>query len=294
MLSIMAAIALLQRSPSASIDSLVPAGRMPARIAGGFKFLEGPAWTRDAHLIFSDILGDTIYILRNGRPAPLIKPSHRAIGNTIDPQGRIVSCHQESRSVTRRDTDGSDTVLADRYDGKRLNSPDDVVVRSDGTVYFTDPSFGLRPQDRELPFDGIYMVRAGQPPVLLSKTFSKPNGLAFSPNEKLLYVNDTVRRQIRVFDVAPSGALSNDRLFAILTGDDAGMANGMKVDAHGNVYCTGPGGIQIFAPEGKYIGRIRMLEVVSNFCFGDPDRKTLYICAGGSLFKLKMKVAGAR
>ncbi len=283
-------LALSQGAPP--IDAIVPPGTHPTLIADGFKFLEGPAWTSDGHLIWSDILANTIFELREGKVVPLIKPSQRAIGNTIDPQGRIVSCHQETRCVTRREKDGKITVLADRYDGKRFNSPDDLVVRSDGAIYFTDPSFALPPKEREIPFDGVYRISPDGKIELLSKDFVRPNGLAFSPDEKLLYVNDTIRRQIHVFDVAPSGEVSNDRLFAYLTGDMAGMANGMKIDVQGNVYCTGPGGIQVFSPAGKYIGMIFMQQVVNNFCFGDADRKTLYITTTRGLFKLRVRVAG--
>jgi gluconolactonase len=275
------------------MDAIVVPGTHPSAIAGGFKFLEGPAWRPGGHLIWSDILGDTIYELRNGKPVPFIKPSQRAIGNTIDPQGRIVTCHQESRSVTRLEKNGAVTLLADRYEGKRFNSPDDVVVRSDGTIYFTDPSFALKPADRELPYDGVYKISPGGKIQLLLKDYVRPNGLAFSPDEKLLYINDTNRRQIRVCNVDTSGELSNDRVFAYLTGEMAGQANGMKVDVQGNVYCTGPGGIQVFTPTARFIGIIFLQHVVSNFCFGDPDRKTLYITAGQTLFKLRVKIAGS-
>jgi len=292
---ILAAIAVLLAAGGQtprSIDEIVPAGTHPTPIVSGLKFLEGPVWTADHRLIWSDILGDTIYELRNGKALPFIKPSKRSIGNTIDLQGRIVSCHQESRNVTRREQNGKTTVLADRFDGKRFNSPDDVIVRSDGTIYFTDPSFALKPKDKELSFEGVYKISPEGTIELLAKDFVAPNGLAFSPDEKLLYVNDTRMRQIRVFDVLPSGEVSNGRLFAILTGEMAGEANGMKVDVEGNVYCTGPGGIQVFSSAGKFIGIIFMQQVASNFCFGDADHKTLYITAGQTLLRLRVKIAG--
>lgn len=292
MLLLLAAALTVQVPGAPPLDSIVPKNSHPVLVEGGFRFLEGPAWTRDGRLIFSDILGDTIYELKGGKGEAFIKPSQRAIGNTIDPEGRIVSCHQESRSVTRREKDGSITVLADRFEGKRFNSPDDVVVRSDGMVYFTDPSFGLKPSEKELPFDGVYRVLPGGKPQLLAKGFSKPNGLAFSPDEKLLYINDTIRRQVRIFDVSPSGDLSNERLFAILTGDGPGLPNGMKVDVKGNVYCTGPGGIQIFTPKAKFIGIIYTEQTVTNFCFGGADRRMLYIESPNALYKLRVRIAG--
>lgn len=274
------------------IDAFVPKGSRPQLALSGFKFLEGPAWTAEGRLIWSDILGDTVYVMRNGKAFPLIKPSHRAIGNTIDPQGRIVSCLQETRNVVRREKSGSTTVLADKFEGKRFNSPDDVIVRSDGTVYFTDPSFAIAAKDRELKVDGVYKISPTGKVSLLLDDFAKPNGLALSPDEKLLYVNDTVRRQIRVYDVLQNGDLTNDRLFTYITGEMAGAPNGMKVDNAGDVFCTAPGGIQIFSPKGKYLGVIFLEHVISNFCFGDADRKTLYITSGGSLYKLRLKVAG--
>ena len=293
MLNLLALSALATFQASLTLKDIVPSGTHPTFVVGRLEFLEGPVWMPDNHLLFSDIKGDTIYKLIDGRAVPFIKPSHRAIGNALDPQGRLVSCHQESRSVTRREPNGSETVLADHFEGKRFNSPDDLVVRSDGTIYFTDPSFGLKESDRELPFDGVYKISPEGKVEVLLKDFNKPNGLAFSPNEKLLYINDTVKRQIRVFDVAPSGALSNGKLFALITGEMSGEANGMKVDALGNVYCTAPGGIQIFSSDGKYIGLIFMREAVSNFCFGSYDAKTLFITAGSSIFQLRVNVPGA-
>jgi len=293
MLAYLALPLLLQTLQSKPIDLIVPQGSHPSLLADGYRFTEGPAWTSDGHLIWSDILGDTIYEYRAGNATPLVHPSQRAIGNTIDPQGRIVTCHQQSRSVTRLEKDGSVTVLADRFEGKRFNSPDDVVVRSDGVVYFTDPSFGLKPADKELSIDGVYKISADGKIEQILNSFAKPNGLAFSPDETILYINDTVRQQIHSFDVLPSGEITHERLFAYLTGELAGQPNGMKVDELGNVYCTGPGGIQIFQPNGKFIGLIYMPQVVTNFCFGEVDRKTLYITAGQGVYKLRVNIAGA-
>ena len=276
------------------IDRVVPKGTKPAFVVGGFQFLEGPVWTRENVLLWSDIKGDTIYQLQGGKAVPFLKPSHRAIGNTLDQLGRIVSCQQETRAVVRVRKDGAEAVLADKFEGKRFNGPDDVVVRSDGTVYFSDPGFALKPNDKELAVSAVYKVSPSGQVQLVAKGFNKPNGLAFSPDEKILYVNDTVKRQIRAFDVSPTGELGNYRLFAILTGENAGMANGMKVDVEGNVYCTGPGGIQIFTPTGKYVGLIFLAEVVNNFCFGGLDRKTLYIVTTHNLFSLKVKIPGAK
>ncbi len=294
MLSIWAALIVGSLQATPELDALVTRDSRPTLVTGGFRFGEGPVWTRDGRLIWSDILGDTIYQLKDGKAVPFIKPAQRSIGNALDPQGRLVSCHQQSRSVTRREKNGSVTVLADKFEGKKFNSPDDVIVRSDGSIYFTDPSFGLKDSDRQLAFDGVYRISPAGKVELLAKDFAKPNGLAFSPDEKRLYINDLIRHQIRVFDVSPTGSLSNDRQFAVLFGEQDGLANGMKVDVKGNVWCTAPGGIQVFAASGKFLGKIYQREIINNFCFGGPDKKTLFIVTARQLFKLPVKVAGAR
>ena len=274
------------------IDGIIEPGAHPTPVVQGFKFTEGPVWLKDGHLIWSDILGDTIFELENGKAVPFVKPSGRAIGNTLDAQGRLVSCHQETRNLTRREKNGTTTILASTYLGKKFNSPDDVVVRSDGTIFFTDPSFGLSTKKKEQPIDGVYRISPKGNIDLVVNDFAKPNGLAFSPDEKLLYINDTVRQQIYVFDVSKTGDLANERIFVYTTGELGGLPNGMKVDSAGNVYCTGPGGIQVFKPDGKYIGLIYMPQAVSNFCFGDADHKTLYITAGPAVYKIRVKIPG--
>ena len=276
------------------IGKIINPGQHPQVLVQGFKFTEGPVWSPNGELIWSDILGDSLYVLKQGKAEIFKKPSQRSIGNTFDNEGRLISCQQVTHSVVRYEKDGTTIVLADKFEGKRLNHPDDVIVRSDGTIYFTDPSFALSAADKALPFDGVYRISTDGKLTLLLKNYSRPNGLAFSPDEKRLYVNDTFRRLIFSYDVSPQGELSNEHLFAILTGDLAGLPNGMKTDIEGNVYCTGPGGIQVFQPDGKYMGLIYMKEVVSNFCFGDSDRKTLYITAGPSVFKLRVKIAGSK
>ena len=292
MLLTLALAALFHAQTRPLIDEVIEPGSHPTPVVQGFKFTEGPVWLNDGHLIWSDILGDTIFELKGGKAIPYLKPSHRAIGNTLDPQGRLVSCHQETRNVTRREKNGSTTILASTYLGKRFNSPDDVVVRSDGTIFFTDPSFGLPASKKEQPLDGVYRISPEGKIDLVVKDFAKPNGLAFSPDEKLLYINDTVRQQIYVFDVSKPGDLSNERIFVYTTGELGGLPNGMKVDTAGNVYCTGPGGIQVFQPDGKYIGLIYMPQAVSNFCFGGADHKSLYITAGPGIYKIRVKIPG--
>jgi gluconolactonase len=198
--------------------------------------------------------------------------------------------------VTRIDGQGRVEALAEAYQGKRLNSPNDVVVRSDGSIFFTDPPYGLRngTEGKELPFNGVFRLDSGGALHLLVDDFERPNGLAFSPDEKTLYVDDSARFHIRAFDVAPDGSLSNGRVWAELKGkpEERGVPDGMKVDADGNVYCTGPGGVWVFGEGGRLLGRVVMPEVTANLAWGDPDWRTLYLTASTSLYRLRLSVQG--
>ena len=227
-------------------------------------------------------------------------PSSKANGNALDRQGRIVTCEHVNRRVSRTELDGTIITLASHYEGKKLNSPNDVVIKSDGSIYFTDPCSGIesekaggvRPQ--ELDFCGVYRVAPdGKELTLLVKDFTKPNGLAFSPDESLLYINDYTEKLIRVFDVKKDGTITNGRLFARLPGDKPGAPDGMKVDVEGNVYCAGPGpGIWIFDPSGEYLGIIFPPEKSANFAWGERDWKSLFLCASTSLYRIRLKVPG--
>jgi gluconolactonase len=210
------------------------------KVAGDFKFTEGPVWVAaNSELLFSDIPADRIVRFKDGKCETFRSPSRNSNGLTLDKQGRLIACEHGSRRVTRTETHGAVTVLAERFEGKRLNSPNDVVVKSDGAIYFTDPPYGVKREERELDFQGVYRISAdGKTLSLLVKDFAKPNGLAFTPDEKMLYVNDTERGHIRAFDVAADGTLSNNRVFAQTPG-----ADGMKVDTAGNVYCTSQKGV---------------------------------------------------
>ncbi len=216
-------------------------------------------------------------------------------GIALDRQGRVVYCAQGDRAIVRLEKDGARTVLADRYEGKRLNSPNDLVVKSDDSIYFTDPAAGLRgginSPGRELPFTGVFMIRRGTLR-LVEKDFT-PNGLAFTPDEKRLYVNGN--RQIRVYDVDADGALKNGRLFIDMSTDPApGGPDGMKVDEKGNVYSAGPGGVWIVSPDGKHLGTIKTPLAVTNVAFGDADGKSLYITARRDLYKIRTNIPGIR
>ncbi len=221
---------------------------------------------------------------------------------TFDRQGRLIAC-ECTRRVSRTEKDGTIAALADRYEGKRLNSPNDIVVRSDGSIYFTDPPYGLSPQYqpdnkpgvRELDFQGIYRISPKGELALLDKLMYRPNGLAFSPDEKLLYVADSERNLIRVFDVRKDGSLANGRLFATLKEEgQRGGPDGMKVDVKGNIYCTGPGGVWVFSPDATVVAKIRTPEVAANVAFGGKDYKTLYITAQTGLYKIPVKIKGIK
>ena len=269
-------------------------------VAGGFEFTEGAMWHHvEKHLIFSDMPGN---IMRKWTPENGIEtfrqPSNMANGNYYDKQGRLVTCEHATSRVTRTELDGSITILATHYDGKELNSPNDVIVRSDGTIYFTDPSFGRMeyygvPRDQELAFRGVYKLDpASGDLTLLADDFDQPNGLTLSLDEKLLFVNDTMRAHIKVFDVDGDGCVSNVREWATVVGDRDGLADGMKIDSKGYLYCTGPGGVQVFADDAPCLGVIYVPQGVTNFTWGDDDLRTLYIDAGTSLYRTRVKVPG--
>jgi gluconolactonase len=270
------------------------------RVATGFTFTEGPVW-RGEDLLFSDIPNSRTIRYRPLAEGPEITtfrtPTGNANGLTLDHQGRVLCCEHSGRRVSRIDANGKVETVVDNYQGKRLNSPNDVVVRSDGSIFFTDPPYGLRGgvEGKELPFHGVYRIDPQGALHLLLDDFDRPNGLAFSPDEKTLYVDDTARRHIRAFDLAPDGTVSNGRLFAELnprSPDEQGAPDGMKVDQEGNVYCTGPSGVWVFDSNGRLLGRIVMPEVPANLAWGGADWRTLYITARTSLYRIRMQVPG--
>ncbi len=259
----------------------------PEQVATGFKFTEGPLWLGKDGLIFCDIPGDTIYWLDK---SAFRNPSHWANGLTLDREGRLIVCENNTRRVTRTEKDGTVTVITDKFEGHRFNGTNDVVVRSDGTIFFTDPPYGLpkRLQDpaAELDFAGVFAVKPGEASRAVGKDFETPNGLALSPDEKILYVSDTERNHIRAFDLAADGSLSNSREFYTLP-----VSDGMKVDPAGNVWCSAKDGIHVIAPDGKRLELIGIPEA-SNCAFGDADAKALYVAAGPSIFKVRLKSPG--
>jgi gluconolactonase len=266
------------------------------KVASGFEFIEGPLWHPKGFLLFSDIPANTIYRwTRNEKPLVFRRPSGNANGNTLDREGRLITAEHGNRRVSRTEKDGTVVTLASQYEGKRLNSPNDIVVRADGSIYFTDPPYGIKSEQEELRFYGVYRLAPDGTLTLLVKDFVRPNGIAFSPDEKKLYVNDTDKSHIRVFDVKPNGTLGNGRIFAELKDPSKrGVPDGMKVDAKGNLYSTGPGGVWVFSPAGNLRGKIEVPEVAANLAWGDSNYKTLYITASNSLYRIRLKVPGVQ
>lgn len=278
---------------------LIPQETPIERIAGGFGFTEGPVWRGD-HLLFSDIPRNRIVRWRELPEGPEVTtfryPSGNSNGLTLDRQGRLIACEHGNRRVSRTEPDGTVVSLAERYEGRRLNSPNDVVVRSDGGVYFTDPPYGLRnlTEGKELPFQGVYRIEPDGRLTLLVDDFERPNGLAFSPDETVLYIDDSARRHIRAFDVRPDGTLANGRVFFDMQSPDSGSPDGMKVDVQGNIFCTGPGGTWVITPAGRLLGRIITPEQPANLAWGGPDWSTLFITARTSVYRLRTATTGIR
>jgi gluconolactonase len=259
---------------------------------------EGPVWIREGdYLLFSDINASKRMKYTPGQGVTVFQENtHQANGLTRDQQGRIVACEHETRRVTRRELDGSLTVIANSFQGKRLNRPNDVVVKSDGSIYFTDPNGAFVPEQWDLDFAGVFRVSADLGTLtVLVKDFLTPNGLAFSPDESVLYVNDTRRGHIRAFDVAPNGtlALQTDRVFADLRGSEPGVPDGMKVNVEGHVFCGGAGGIYVMDSTGRKLGRIvHGQPATTNMAFGGNDWKTLFFTSRTMIGSFNVKIPG--
>jgi gluconolactonase len=264
------------------------------RMATGFGFTEGPVWDPSGFVYISDEEQNKIYrVYADGRREELIALGDPD-GNTYDPHHNLIDCASVLRAIIRIDASGRYTVLADRFDGKRFNSPNDVVIGPDGAIYFTDPTLDLpQGEKQEIPFQGLYRLNENGEVRLLTKELSQPNGLAFSPDGKQLYVDDSQQRNIRVYDFRPGGTLGEGRVFGSEAGPPhSGVPDGMKFDKNGNLYVTGPEGIWVWDAAGHHLGTIRMPEQPANLAWGDSDYGTLYITATKSVYKLRTKVRG--
>ncbi|MDA0733456.1 MAG: SMP-30/gluconolactonase/LRE family protein [Chloroflexi bacterium] len=287
---------ILQLSPD--LAQIVAPDQEIEELGSGYQVAEGPLWWQEeVYLLFNEVRGNR---RRKWTPTEgvslLQEPSNNANGLTRDLQGRLILCEGGARRVTRVEDNGNITVVADGYQGKRLNRPNDVVVKSDGSIYFTDP--GAPDPDLELDFSGVYRVSPDLATItLLIRDIVFPNGLAFSPDESILYIDDYRRGHIRAFDIQPNGtlALATDRVFCSLReprpiGPDG--PDGMKVDVEGNVYCTGPGGVWVLNQEGKHLGTILTGAQTTNVGWGGTDWKTLFITTFGAVGRIRLNIAG--
>jgi gluconolactonase len=304
-----------------ALDAVVAADAKVEKLAGDFEFLEGPIWVRNGgYLLFSEMPSNSIrkwnpadgevsvFLEKSGftgtdptgaggrTPTGFI--SIGSNGLTLDREGRIVLAAHGDRNVVRLEKDGTRTVLASRYEGKRLNSPNDLIYKSDGSLYFTDPPGGLRERHtdpkKELPFSGVFLLK-GDKLQLLVDDLPMPNGVGFSPDEKIFYLSDTYKKIVNRYDVRPDGTLSPGKLLIDMNADQAaGYPDGLRVDQKGNVYSTGPGGFWIVSPAGQHLGTILLSEFPTGLAFGDADGKTLYLTSRTGLYRIRLKVAGLR
>lgn len=288
-----------------TFSRIVPDDAIIEPVAVGFGFTEGPVWNGD-HLLFSDIPRSRIVRYQPLSEGPDLRtfrvPSNLANGLTFDAHHRLLACEGSTRRLTRTEADGSMTVLAASYRYRRLNAPNDVVVRSDGMIYFSDPFWGhlfdnpygprVQKEDRELAWAAVFCLTKDGTLTVVADDFDVPNGLAFSPDERILYIDDSRYGHIRAFEVQSDGSLTNGRIFASIRTSEPGGADGMKVDQEGNLYCTGHGAVWVIAPNGNILGRIVAPEVPANIAWGESDWRTLYLTARTSVYRVRLKIPG--
>jgi gluconolactonase len=295
-----------------AFDALVPKDAQIEKLAGGFTFTEGPLWRPSQVLWFSDVVGNVVrQWAPDGKVTVILQPggydgNSLPAGGFVGPNGMtagkdgaVLLCQHGNRRIVSIAADMKVTTLVDKFGGKKLNSPNDLVFRSDGSLYFTDPPYGLPKQDddpaKELKFNGVYRLAGGKLQLVI-KDLTRPNGIAFSPDEKTLYVanSDPNRKVWMRYAVAANGSLSNPKVFADVTAEkEDGLPDGMKVDLLGNLYASGPGGVWVFSPDGKHLGTIKPPETPANCAWGD-DGKSLYITARTGLYRIKLAVAGQK
>lgn len=268
------------------------------RICSGFTFTEGPVWLPDRGcLLFSDIPGNRILRWWPGNEAAEVyrEPSRNSNGLTLDLQGRLLACEHSGRQVTRAGYEEREQILVDRFDGRRFNSPNDIVVHSSGAIYFTDPPYGLRglESEKELDFQGVYRLGPDGELSVVVDDFTAPNGLTFSPDESVLYIGDSEDKIIRRFPVESDGSLGEGELFVDMSDDDRrGAPDGMKVDEQGRLWTTGTGGVWVVEPDGTRLGVFETEEHAANLTFGGPDFSTLYLTAQTSVYSVETAVRG--
>jgi gluconolactonase len=293
----------------AGLHDLIAPDAPIERVAGGLWFTEGPVWRGD-HLLFSDIPNKRIVRWRRLPEGPELTTYARGTSNglTLDRQGRVLAAEHDGRRVSRVADDGTRTVLAEQFQGKRLNSPNDIVVKSDGSIYFTDPPYAVQPSTpgvprpagwwtkpipgKEQPCHGVYRIAPDGTLDLMVDDFALPNGLAFSPDESVLYIDDSAHKHIRAFTVRADGALTGSRILLDMASEDPGVPDGLKVDQQGNVFCTGPGGLWICRPDGALLGRVVLPELPANLAWGE-DGSVLFLTARTSVYRLPTKTRAA-
>ena len=296
------------------LPGIVEPNQEAQQLATDFAFTEGPLWHPDGYWLFVDLRREPPVIHRmspaGGTPEIVREPSGGTNGMTLDLQGRLLMCEGDNRAITRMEADGTINVVADRWDGKRFHRPNDIVCRSDGSIYITNPSGRVPEEEQEIEWPGtLHRIATDGTVDLLAHDIDFPNGIAFSPDESVLYVSNTRRlgerpdqywdgevkqnQFIQAYDVAADGSLSNSRMFGSMASAEDGVPDGMKVDAEGRVYCTGSGGVWVFAPDGEHLGIIRVPEIPANCAFGGPDFRTMLFTARTSVYSLRMTTPGA-
>jgi len=279
----------------AGLSALIEGDRLET-LADGFEFTEGPLWLPDGSILFQDIKAEKTYRLAPDRSVEVFRDRNGAAnGQTFLPDGDVVFCEQTGRKVSRLAVATREAItVASDWGAKRLNSPNDVVARSDGSFYFTDPPYGVKPEDREIDFQGVYRWTATDGPLPLLRDFEKPNGLAFSPDEKTLYVCDTARYHVRAFPARPDGSLDVDagRVFAVQDPGEPGGPDGVKVDRAGRVYVAVALGIWVYEPDGRLLGILPTPKRPSNLNWGDPDARLLIITAVDAVHSVRFKEPG--
>ena len=260
------------------------------KVTGGYQFTEGPVWNKEGnYLLFSDVPASRLMKIDSKGTTEFRAPTGKTNGNTYDVQGRLLSCESEGRRVIRIDKKGTIEVLAEKWEGKRLNAPNDIVVRKDGHIYFTDPAFGNQADARELDFYGVYHIPPKGPMELIAKPKGRPNGIAISPNGKLLYVANTDDRNVIAYDIDKNGKTSGERVFI---SNIEGPPDGIRVDEKGNLWITCKG-VAVYTAEGKLLKMIEMPEAPANCAFGDGDMQSLYITARTSVYRIRLDVKGS-